>query len=153
MITRVNPFSQIGIPWMPCLRLAVYLNYRQSTMNKAGSNSGHLTSNFEIQYFHIFYFVLVLKTIWKDCKEETQMVLPYEPSYGSWNIAKNCVFCNFAKITTMKTKFPYEIMSLEAKNAKKRTYIQLPHLEMIPIELLELINLGTRGRHVISTVL
>ena len=52
---------------------------------------------------------------------EKQMVLPFEPIYASWNIAKNCVFCNFAKITTMKSQPTNELLSLEAKNAQKRT--------------------------------
>ena len=52
---------------------------------------------------------------------EKQMVLPFEPIYASWNIAKNCVFCNFAKITTMKSQPTNELLSLEAKNAHKRT--------------------------------
>ena len=68
-------------------------------------------------------------------------------------MAKNCDFCNFAKFTTMKTQPYIELHTLEAKNAKKRTYIQLSHLDMIPIELLKLINLGTRGRRVFGTVL
>ena len=45
------------------------------------------------------------------------------------------------------------LLPLEAKNAQKRTQIQLSHLDIIPIEPLELINLGTRGRRVIGTVL
>ena len=45
------------------------------------------------------------------------------------------------------------LLPLEAKNAQKRTQIQLSHLDIIPIELLELINLGTRGRRVIGAVL
>ena len=53
----------------------------------------------------------------------------------------------------MKSQPTNVLLSLEAKNAKKRTYIQLSHLDMIPIELLELINLGTWGRRVIGTLL
>ena len=53
----------------------------------------------------------------------------------------------------MKTQPYIELHSLEAKNAKKRTYIQLSHLDMIPRELLELLNMGTRGRRVFGTVL
>ena len=59
----------------------------------------------------------------------------------------------FSEFTTMKSQPTYIILSLEAKNAKKRTYIQLSYLDMIPIELLKLINLGTRGRHVFGAVL
>ena len=65
---------------------------------------------------------------------------------------KFCDFCNFSKITTMKTKFPNEIMSLEAKNAKKRTPIQLSHLGMVQIKLPGPINLGDLGRRVIGAV-
>ena len=68
-------------------------------------------------------------------------------------MTKFCDFCQFAKITTMKTQPYIELHTLEPKNAKKRTLIQLSHLDIIPIELLELINLGTRGRHMIGTVL
>ena len=68
-------------------------------------------------------------------------------------MAKNCDFCNFAKFTTTKTQPYIELHTLEPKNAKKRTHIQLSHLDIIQIEPLELINLGTRGRHVIGTVL
>ena len=68
-------------------------------------------------------------------------------------MAKICDFCHFAKFTTMKIQPYIELHTLEAKNAKKRTHIQLSHLDIVPIELLELINLGTRGRHVIDAVL
>ena len=122
-------------------------------MNKAGSNSGHFTSDFKVQKFHFFYIFLVQNTIWEDHIVEKQMVLPYKTIYPSWNMTKFCDFCQFAKITTMKTQPYIELHSLEAKNAKKRTYIQLSHLDMIPIELLKLINLGTRGRHVFGAVL
>ena len=62
-------------------------------------------------------------------------------------------FFNFSKFTTMKSQITHKLHTLEAKNAQKRTQIQLSHLDIIPIELLELINLGTRGRRVIGTVL
>ena len=68
-------------------------------------------------------------------------------------MARFCVFFNFAEFTTMKSQVTYNLHSLEAKNARKRTYIQLPHLDMIPIELLKLINMGTRGRHVFGAIL
>ena len=122
-------------------------------MNKAGSNSGHFTSDFKVQNFHFFYIVLVQNTIWEDYIVEKQIVLPYKIIYPSWNMTQFCDFCHFAKITTMKTQPYIELHLLEAKNAKKRTYIQLSHLDMIPIELLELINVGTRGRRVFGAVL
>ena len=53
----------------------------------------------------------------------------------------------------MKTKFPIELLSLEAKKAKKRTQIQLSHLCMVPIKLPGLINLADLGRHVIGSLL
>ena len=62
-------------------------------------------------------------------------------------------FFNFSKFTTMKSQPTNKIRSLEAKIAQSSTQIQFSQLDMIPIELLELINLGTRGRHVIGTVL
>ena len=68
-------------------------------------------------------------------------------------MARFCVFFNFAEFTTMKSQVTYNLHSLEAKNARKRTYIQLSHLDMIPIELLKLINMDTRGRHVFGAVL
>ena len=58
-----------------------------------------------------------------------------------------------AEFTTMKSQVTNMLHTLEAKNARKRTYIQLSHLDMIPRELLELLNMGTRGRRVFGAVL
>ena len=85
------------------------------TMNKTGSNTGHLTLKTKVQNFYFFYFVLVLNTIWKDFRLEKQMVLPYEPIYASCNMDKFCDFFNFAKITLMKNQLLNAILCLEAK--------------------------------------
>ena len=58
-----------------------------------------------------------------------------------------------AEFTTMKSQVTNKLHTLQAKNARKRTYIQLSHLDMIPRELLELLNMGTRGRRVFGAVL
>ena len=68
-------------------------------------------------------------------------------------MAKFWVFSILQNFTTMKSQPTNVLLSLEAKNAKKRTYIQLSHLDMIPRELLELLNMGTRGRRVFGAVL
>ena len=63
------------------------------------------------------------------------------------------VFPNFENFSLMKAQLPNDLYSLEAKNAKKRTQIQLSHLGMVKMMLPELINLRDSGRHVIGAVL
>ena len=53
----------------------------------------------------------------------------------------------------MKTKFPNELLFLEAKNAKKRTPIQLSHLGMVPMKLPGPVNQGAQGCSVIGSLL
>ena len=122
-------------------------------MNKTGSNTGHLTLKKKVHNFYFFYFVLVLNTIWKDFIVEKQMKLPYESIYASYNMAKFCDFSNFAKITIMNNQLLNAILCLEAKYAQICIQIQLSHLSMILIKVLDLINLGACGRLVIGAVL
>ena len=80
------------------------------------------------------------------------MAWPFKPNYGRGSIAKFCDFWNLENFTTIKTQPCNELHTLEAKNAKKRIYIQLSQLDMGQMKLPELINLGDSGRHVIGTV-
>ena len=58
------------------------------TMNKAGSNSGHLRKKLNVQKINFFYFFLDLNTIWEGPKAKKPLEIPFKPVYASWNMAK-----------------------------------------------------------------
>ena len=53
------------------------------TMNKAGSNSGHLRKKLNVQKINFFYFFLDLNTIWEGPKAKKSIEIPYKPVYAS----------------------------------------------------------------------
>ena len=57
--------------------------YLQCTMNKAGSNSGHLRKKLNVQKINFFYFFLDLNTIWEGPKAKKPIEIPYKPVYAS----------------------------------------------------------------------
>ena len=54
-----------------------------ATVNKAGSNSGHLRKKLNVQKINFFYFFLDLNTIWEGPKAKKPIEIPYKPVYAS----------------------------------------------------------------------
>ena len=59
------------------------LFFSHCTMNKAGSNSGHLRKKLNVQKINFFYFFLDLNTIWEGPKAKKPIEIPYKPVYAS----------------------------------------------------------------------